>query len=207
MCGHTLEYIDSHPGSTLADARRATQATPPADKGVSFVDPKTHKLVRVEPGGNVPDGAVSPSGYSSQNVPTAATRTMVEAAPKVVTFVDRINQLINENEQSLGPLKGRWSEFTAGRIGLKDKGYTKLRTDIGLLQTALMRMHVGARGGSEMMEHFRSLIDQSSQDPDNLRAALEEIKAYAQTVAGGHNGGQSTNAPPVNRPPLSDIFK
>ena len=43
-------------------------------------------------------------------------------------------------------------------------------------------MHVGARGGEYIMKHFEDLIDQGKQDPDNLRAALQEIKTYAQSV-------------------------
>ena len=80
----------------------------------------------------------------------------------------------------------------AGRVGAPNPEFTKLRTDIGLLQTALMRMHVGARGGEQIMAHFADLIDSSKQDPQNLKAALDEIKAYAQEV--GRSGGTGAAA-------------
>jgi hypothetical protein len=147
----------------------------------------------------IPPGAVTPTTASSLNAPTTATRNMSEKAPRVLNFVDRINTIISENEKQLGPLSSRWGEFTAGKIGIKNKGYTQLRTDIGLLTTALMNMHVGARGGEKIMEHFHNLIDASKQSPENLRAALEEIKLYAEEVAkeggnqamrAGQGGGQ-----------------
>ena len=145
------------------------------------------------PGDTIPAGAVSQSGMSSMNVPTANTRSMAEKAPRVIQFVDRINQLLDANEKQLGPLNSRWDEFTAGKVGIPNQGYTQLRTDAGLLQTALMNMHVGARGGGQIMEHFKDLIDVSKQSPENLRAALGEIRDYAQTV---QREGQ-TNQPPI----------
>jgi len=113
---------------------------------------------------------------------TSSTRTMIEAAPKVEDFVDKIQSQIDGLQNDLGPTKGRWNEFWAGKVGTKNPKYTALRTDVGLLSTLLMRMHVGARGGEYIMKHFEDLIDQGKQDPDNLRAALKEIKDYADNV-------------------------
>jgi len=136
---------------------------------------------------------------------TSSTRTMIEAAPKVEDFVDKIQSQIDGLQNDLGPAKGRWNEFWAGKVGTKNPQYTALRTDVGLLSTLLMRMHVGARGGEYIMKHFEDLINQGKQDPDNLRAALKEIKDYADNViqegrqqgidmAPGRAGG--LNAPP-----------
>lgn len=137
---------------------------------------------------------------------TSSTRTMIEAAPKVENFVDKIQSQIDGLQNDLGPAKGRWNEFWAGKVGTKNPQYTALRTDVGLLSTLLMRMHVGARGGEYIMKHFEDLINQGKQDPDNLRAALKEIKDYADNViqegrqqgidmAPGRAGG--LNAPPA----------
>lgn len=162
----------------------------------------THTVVSIKAGDSIPSNAVSLSGLSSEQVPTAATRTMKETAPKVIGLVDRVNQLLDANEKQLGPLDSRWNEFTAGKIGVPNQGYTQLRTDVGLLTTALMRMHVGARGGEKIMEHFQDLIDSSKQSPTNLRAALGEIKSYANTVSteGGESGGGSTWKAPTDAP-------
>lgn len=137
---------------------------------------------KISEGQVVPPGAITPTGLSATNVPTAATRQMAEKAPRVLDLTARVEQLLAENEKQLGPLASRWDEFTVGKVGVKGKGYTQLRTDIGLLSTALMNMHVGSRGGEAMMEHFANLLKLSVQDPENLRAALGEIKLYAKQV-------------------------
>jgi len=114
---------------------------------------------------------------------TANTKAMVEAVPKVQELSQRIRALVDQQEQSLGPMSSRWQEFMAGKIGSPNADFTKLRTDTGLLQTLLVRMHVGARGGQQMIEHFQKLIDSSKQSPENMRAALDEIDSYAADVA------------------------
>lgn len=68
------EYLKDpkHKGANVADAQRAyeknKQLPPLADRGQNFVDPKTHRLIRVEPGGAVPEGAVTAGGLSSETV-------------------------------------------------------------------------------------------------------------------------------------------
>lgn len=132
-----------------------------------------------------------------QEALTSQTKSMIESAPKVLALAQRIDPLIDKLKDDLGPAAGRWSEFWAGKVGASKPEYTKLRTDIGLLSTALMRMHVGARGGELMMQHFKDLIDQGKQSPENLKAALEEIVQYAHDVQSerpGAAGGKSGNA-------------
>ncbi len=161
-----------------------------AGKPITMIVPNEQggqTLQQIRPGQDVPAGAMTPSGVNTVNTPTSQTRTMAEVAPKVVNLSSRIKSLLDENEGQLGPLSSRWQEYTAGKIGLPNKGYTQLRTNVALLQTALMRMHVGSRGGEQMMGHFKNLLDQSIQSPENLRAALGEIDEYAKQVQ--HSGG------------------
>lgn len=194
------EFAQTHPGSKVADAVRAyakDHETPQRPPQALMVDPTTQTAVGIGPGSHVPQGAMTPGGVNSVNVPTGQTRTMAETAPKVLDLAARAGQLIDQQVNGLGPLAGRWSEFMAGKVGAPNPEFTKLRTDIGLLQTALMRMHVGARGGEQMMEHFRNLIDVAKQDPENLKAALEEITAYAKEV------GASGRAQPGEQQPQS----
>jgi hypothetical protein len=79
-------------------------------------------------------------------------------------------------------LGSRWQEFFAGSVGAPNPAYTALRTDAGLLQTALLRMHVGARGGQMLLEHFKNLIDAGKQSPENMLSALQEIEDYATSL-------------------------
>lgn len=123
---------------------------------------------------------------------SSTTKTMIEAAPNVITFVDKINKEIADAESGLGPIASRWKEFKAGKIGFSDPAFTALRTNVGLLTTLLMRMHVGARGGEYIMKHFTDLIDVAKQSPENLRAALNEIKDYANSLISEGKGGNQT---------------
>jgi len=183
------EYQQSHPEASLQQAREATKIAPPREppKSMMFApDGKGgFKAIEITPGSTVPAGALTAPGVNTADMPTSQTRTMAETAPKVIDLANRIGQLIDSQISSLGPLQSRWAEFMAGKVGAPNPEFTRLRTNVGLLQTALMRMHLGARGGNQMMEHFTNLIDASKQDPQNLKAALEEIKAYAAEVAKG----------------------
>jgi hypothetical protein len=148
-------------------------------------DDGTYSAIPVHPGTTgIPGNAMTASGVNTLSTPTGPTRSMAEVAPRVIGFVDRINQLIDNNEKQLGPLQGRWNEFKQGKIGLPNQGMAQLRTNLSLLETALMRMHVGARGGEQMMEHFHDMIGGLKQNPENIRAAIGEIRDYAVQVAG-----------------------
>ena len=159
------------------------------------------QLQAVHPGQTVAEGAVTPGGMSSMNVPTSATRTMAEVAPKVIDLANRTRQLVIQQQQSLGPAASRWNEYWAGTVGAPNSEFTRLRTDAGLLQTALMRMHTGARGGQQIMDHFSKLIDSGKQSPENLLAALDEIVAYAQDVQKEGKGTGSSEQGGGNTPP------
>lgn len=115
-----------------------------------------------------------------QGLLTNSTKTMIEAAPEVKKFIDRIR--LELKTTSVGPLAGRWNNLWTTKAGLDNPDFARMRTDTGLLQTLLMRMHVGARGGSEMLEHFKEMIDAGKQSPDNMRAAMDEIEAYASDL-------------------------
>lgn len=119
-----------------------------------------------------------------QEALTSSTKTMIETVPKVESLSKRIREIVNDPEFSdTGPLAGRWAELWAGKVGSDNPKFTKLRTDTAFLQTALMRMHVGARGGEQMMEHFKGIIDSGRQSKANMLSALDAIDEYAKDVA------------------------
>ena len=163
--------------NTLTAAQRTTQ---------------TQKLQQMRAGAEI-------RKESKEDELTSSTRTMTEAAPRVIDLVDRVSNLIDQQVKTLGPAASRWNEFMAGKVGAPNPDFTKLRTDVGLLTTLLMRMHVGARGGEYIMKHFQDLIDTGKQSPENLRAALGEIRSYAQDVA--KEGGKTVPAAPQQTVP------
>lgn len=135
------------------------------------------------------------SGNQLQPALTSSTRTMREAAPEVLKFIDRIEPLVQANTGNMGPISGRWSDFWNNKVGAPDASYTALRSNDALLSTLLMRMHVGARGGEHMQQHFEDLLALAHTSPENYEAALQQIKAYAQDLMqqpGGHG-----NTPPA----------
>ena len=168
-------YIDEYKQKNDAKPPQVLMFAPADEQG-------NRKAIVAKPGTVLPAGTQNASGVNAENTLTTATRTMHEAAPTVISFADKLTKMVNEQKAALGPAASRWSEFMAGKVGAENKEFTKLRTDTRLLQTVLMRMHIGARGGDHMMQHFQNLIDESKQDPENMLSALEEIKAYAQEI-------------------------
>lgn len=71
-----------------------------------------------------------------------------------------------------------------GTVGTGDPRYTALRTHVnGLLGTALMQAHVGARGGERIMEHFQDIANAGKMSRDTLQAALDAEKEYVNDKA------------------------
>jgi hypothetical protein len=95
-----------------------------------------------------------------------------------------VNQDIRELDAKgkLGVAASRWNDFLAGKVG-DEPDFAKLRTDMGLLGTALMQAHVGARGSHEMLEHFKSLADYRISDAATLRSALGREYNYVTEKA------------------------
>lgn len=175
---------------------KPTIIAPPGGTAMMFdTTTGTLKPVPVEGGGTY----TRPAAPTKPPQMTSSTRTMIEASPKVLQLADRVDGLIDSNYKQLGPAQGRWAEFMAGKVGSPNPQFTKLRTDVGLLTTLLMRMHVGARGGEYVMKHFQDMIDSGRQSPENLHAAISEIRSYAQDVQ-AEGQPQKTKAAPLPSP-------
>jgi hypothetical protein len=133
------------------------------------------------------------------SVPTSSTRTMAEMAPKVLDFVSTIEQQL---PGITGPAASRWREFKTGRLGLPDRAFAKYRTDVGLLQTALMRMHAGARGSETLVKKFTDMLNSGIQSPENMQGALDAIKDYANDVQKS-GGAATTETTTTTTPPTT----
>lgn len=131
---------------------------------------------------------------------TSSTRTMVETAPKVLDLVQRVKGQINDLEKSgqLGPGMSRWNEFWSGKVGTDNPQFRAMMTNTTLLSTLLMRMHMGARGGQQIMQHFDEMIGAGHQSAANMKATLDQIELYATDVKGATplpaNYGKSNTA-------------
>lgn len=122
-------------------------------------------------------------------VHTSSTRTMAEMAPKIQYFVEKVREDLPAAKA--GAVSSRL-QTGAAKLGVASAGFTRYRTNVGLLKTALLRMHVGARGGQEMMKHFTDLIDAGTASPTMMNAALDEISDYAKSMQSGTSTATTT---------------
>lgn len=114
-------------------------------------------------------------------------------ANQVESHLSTINTLIGKlGDDGLGPIMGRWNEFMAGKVGAGNPDYARLRLNMGLLETALGRVHGGARGGGspQMLQHFAHLMNSDRMDPTTLKATLGEVKSWLDTYANPNESGQ-----------------
>jgi hypothetical protein len=134
-------------------------------------------------------------------IPTNDIKVMQQSVPSVLTLLQQARTDMKNVE--LGPAAGRWQEGWSGKIGAAAPSFRKLKTDIGLLQTRLMKMHVGARGSDTLLAHFQEMGNASKDAPENLQAFLDTVETYANEVgmpldkqreAAGLNQGKSNNS-------------
>lgn len=151
--------------------------------------------------GQVPPPDKVPGFTPAGERPTAATKTMAETARKVKKLAAEVDSLVDENVTQLGPKSGRVSEFLTGRIGMDNPKFNRLRVAAKLLTTLTLRMHMGARGGIGMLNEFKTMFA-LNQSPDNLRASLAEVAAYADSLMEGVPGlgASGEQAPQGSRP-------
>ena len=126
-----------------------------------------------------------------QDLLTAPTRTMMESAPLVKNLAAQTEQLLNKQEAQLGPLAGRWNDFWTGKVGAPNPEFKALQVNTSLLRTQLMKMHVGSRGSEFILQEFANMLDASKDSPENLRAALQTVNTYADSLIAEH---QAANA-------------
>lgn len=123
---------------------------------------------------------------------------------------DLVNKDIDNlaKQGKLGVAASRWGDFMAGKVG-SEPDFAPLRTHMGLLSTALMQAHVGARGSKDMLQHFKDLANYSISDEKTLRNAIQAEWEYVNQkamlpsgnpVAGRSGPGQVNSAaqPQVN---------
>lgn len=97
---------------------------------------------------------------------------------------DLVNNDIDQlsKQGKLGVAASRWGDFMAGKVG-DDPEFQALRTHMGLLSTALMQAHVGARGSKEMLQHFKDLANYSISNEATLRKAIGAEWEYVNEKA------------------------
>ncbi len=191
-------YLAKHPGTDAEDVVKAYskehQAPDRNDHGDNVVDPTTHKLVRVLPGGIVPEGAVSPTQSGAMNTPTTQMRNVAaqsqlvhEQTPHMISELDRL-------KDKLGPMSGRWNEFMQGKVGLEDPDFAGLRADLLMYSSAVALMHARGRLPENLREEFDRLINNPGQNFNNLKSVMTRIDDWSTKNPGmpGHGGAAAS---------------
>jgi len=168
--------------------------------------------------------AGSPEELKAAGIPNAVKLPGTEGQKVVVArqligprkgLFDLVNKDIDDLSKSgkLGVAASRWNEFMSGKVG-DGPEFQALRTHMGLLSTALMQAHVGARGSKDMLEHFKELANYSISNEATLRKALQSEWEYVNEKAmlpsnnpvNGRSGpGQA--APAAGAAPLKGVQK
>jgi hypothetical protein len=123
-------------------------------------------------------------------VPTSATRTRAETAPKVLQLLGdarKAMQAAAGTGMGLGPGASRFRSYKTG-AGFADPSFMTYADTVGALHSLLMSMHTGSRSSELLLKKFEKMADPSVQSPENMNAAFGMIEKYARDVA--RAGGQ-----------------
>lgn len=155
-------------------------------------------------GGTITPGSVPSGGPvlpKSSTIPTASTRASAEFADSIVPHIKEMRNLVSEADQKgyIGPAAGRvYNQFMSGKVGTTgnpdaDKLLGRLRASDSLLKTGAMRVHFGARGGTQMYDHFSDLLNSGRQSAAMLNGSLDTLESFMQgySDAGKPKGGRA----------------
>lgn len=133
--------------------------------------------------------------------PTSSTRASAEFASTIIPHIDSMRNLIEDADSRgyIGPAAGRiYGDFLAGRVGSTgdkeaDQLLGQLRSYDSLLKTGAMRVHFGARGGTQMYDHFSDMLNTGKQSAAMLNGSLDTIEDFMKGYAdAGKPGGLNT---------------
>lgn len=136
--------------------------------------------------------------------PTANVKTRGQVAGQVRAHMPEMEAQLTKlaADGKLGPLAGRFEEFLTGKIGADDPEYAAFRANLGMFKSGTVMAHFGARGGVQMLDYFKQLIDSGKHGPENIRATLGQLDSYMKTYEEGakytpknpkFGGGESKN--------------
>ena len=191
------QMLSNQSAASQANLKRANAAETKANAAATTANTKAAATPKADVllFGSMPDGTqvagtmddLKAAGASSiaklagdESKKVAVARELISPSGLFNSVAQDISAL--DKAGKLGVAATRWSDFMAGKVGSEPE-FAKLRTDAGLLATALMQAHVGARGSHEMLEHFKNLADYRISDAATLRAALGQEWNYVHTKA------------------------
>jgi hypothetical protein len=144
------------------------------------------------------DEAGNTLGWKSPSAPTASVKQQAQQSQDLVALSQGVRDEIAKAQAngSLGPYAGRISEIMTGKIGADDPQFAKLRTLGSMYITGAMKAHFGARGGQQMYDHFKALMDTGKMTEGDLLGAMSGFETFfgqyakrVQSAGAAHAGG------------------
>ncbi len=166
-------------------------------------DPANMGLVKNQAMQTAVTGWIADNGGDVNRL-TSAGKQMQELAKVVAPHIDTVQNEADQLDKMglLGPIGSRWRDFVAKKIGAGEFAggneknaelIGKFQTDVGLLITAVARVHGGARAGGSptMIKHLEGLLDSGAADLGEFKGQLASFKDFMSTYAGmgNPNGG------------------
>ncbi len=136
------------------------------------------------------------AGTTIKGAPTAQETNRREQATIVNNEANRILKMIDATPNAIGPIMGRIAkgESVVGNIPPDAKA---LGTALASFEALMPILH-GFRGGSQVMDHFTSIIGDQHLNAAALKASIKEIQALADNIRTGKVEAENAAAPAGN---------
>lgn len=186
--------VNSQSGEMIKDLGAKGVTPDKTDHGENFVDPVSHQLVRVHPGGTIPEGGVKPTTESSLNAPTNAMRTVAAQGTAIKKAGDALIKEIDAKKGKVGNIESYWNQAING-TPIADPDAAGLMTSLSSFAALQPKLH-GFRS-SEAMREFSKMIGGIPKNHEALKAAVRSIQNTAGIVEEGGTrqrpgGGEGT---------------
>lgn len=181
--------LDFNSWATM-DANRKNVNKPNAPQPQIFYDAngKPHAMQFT---GGEPKEIPLPANLTGKTSPiSAAVWTRVNAAKKVGSHIGDVESEIEEADRRglLGPLKGRMSEFLAGKIGStgdpdNDFLLGKLRLDISAVKSGFGMVHSGSRAAIGLLKRWDEVLNAKDMSKETLLGSLDGMQGWLSSYA------------------------
>lgn len=134
--------------------------------------------------GQAVDESGNPIGknFTTLNTPTAPTRTSGTQAGAVASHIPDLRAQIDNlaAQGKLGALNGRINTWLNSGYGGDDPDIAKFVSTLSLINSGTMKAHFGARGGAQLMQGFKNILN-SSQEPNAMKGSLSAFESFLNT--------------------------
>lgn len=173
--------INKKSGADIKDLGKKKDETPPAAHNL-IVGPDG-KVMEAKPGMTLAPGTQNISGFAGLNRPTTQERNVSDQAKMANEGIPGTIKEIQDLKDELGPIAGRWNDFTQGKVGMDNPKFAGLRADLLMLSSAVALAHARGRLPENLREEFDRAINAPKQTPENLISTLQHIQPWLERAS------------------------